>query len=136
MRKLLIIVSFVIALLAVVLAVTPLSNLAYLPAIIALVLGLVLYYISKKQNNVPKTVQYVLLLAVISIGISSYKLMFNKSEVGDTEALEVRANESVKDSKELLNDIDVDVIDAEETEGFESVNNTTIEEVEEEGGFE
>lgn len=43
MRKFLVILGFIAAILAVVLAVTPLSNIALIPAIVAFILGLAIF---------------------------------------------------------------------------------------------
>jgi len=122
MRKFLVILGFIAAILAVVLAVTPLSNIALIPAIVAFILGLAIFYLSKKQNQSKKVVQYIFILTIISIGITTYKSVFNEVEVGDTEELQERADESVEDSKEILEDLDIeeiDDIDMEELDGLE-----------------
>jgi predicted membrane protein len=122
MRKFLVILGFIAAILAVVLAVTPLSNIALIPAIVAFILGLAIFYLSKKQNQSKKVVQYIFILTIVSIGITTYKSVFNEVEVGDTEELQERADESVEDSKEILEDLDieeVDDIDMEELDGLE-----------------
>ncbi|MGG5488027.1 FUSC family protein [Gaetbulibacter sp. PBL-D1] len=122
MRKFLVILGFIAAILAVVLAVTPLSNIALIPAIVALILGLAIFYLSKKQNQSKKVVQYIFILTIVSIGITTYKSVFNEVEVGDTEELQERADESVEDSKEILEDLDIeeiDDIDMEELDGLE-----------------
>ncbi|TBV24776.1 FUSC family protein [Meridianimaribacter sp. CL38] len=122
MRKFLVILGFIAAVLAVVLAVTPLSNIALIPAIVAFILGLAIFYLSKKQNQSKKVVQYIFILTIVSIGITTYKSVFNEVEVGDTEELQERADESVEDSKEILEDLDIeeiDDIDMEELDGLE-----------------
>ncbi len=122
MRKFLVILGFISAVLAVVLAVSPLSNIALIPAILAFILGLAIFYLSKKQNQSKKVVQYIFILTIVSIGITTYKSVFNEVEVGDTEELQERADESVEDSKEILEDLDIeeiDDIDMEELDGLE-----------------
>ncbi|GAA0750169.1 FUSC family protein [Gaetbulibacter jejuensis] len=122
MRKFLVILGFIAAILAVVLAVTPLSNIALIPAIVAFILGLAIFYLSKKQNQSKKVVQYIFIFTIVSIGITTYKSVFNEVEVGDTEELQERADESVEDSKEILEDLDIeeiDDIDMEELDGLE-----------------
>ncbi|WP_452219305.1 FUSC family protein [Lacinutrix undariae] len=118
MKKILIIIAFIAALSSVILAVTPLSNLALIPAIVAFLLGLIIYYISKKNNSPKKVVQYIFLLAIISISITIYKTIFTTTEIGDIEALEVREKESEEDSKDILEELDIDFeeldIDTEE----------------------
>ena len=50
MRKLLIILGFIAATLAVILAVTPLSKMAFIPAILAFVFGLIALKFSKAKQ--------------------------------------------------------------------------------------
>lgn len=109
MRKLCIILGFTAALLSVILAVTPLSKIALLPAIIAFVFGLIILFLSKEQSK--KVIQYIFLLAIIAISITTYKSLFNKVEVGNTEELQDRVKESEEDSKEILEDLDLEEID-------------------------
>ncbi|OMP29894.1 FUSC family protein [Mangrovimonas sp. DI 80] len=113
MRKVLIILGFITSLLAVILALTPLSNLAFIPAILAFLLGLSIFFVSKKQNKSKKVVQYIFLLTIITLGISIYKSVFHTVEVGNTEELQERAKESEENSKEILEELDIDEEDLE-----------------------
>ncbi|WP_411895517.1 FUSC family protein [Winogradskyella sp. A2] len=108
MKKVFIILGFISAILATVLAVTPLSNLAIIPIIVALLCGLMVLFISKKQHTKTKTIQYIFLLVIISLGITIYKGIFNKAELGNTDQLEQRAEENLEDSKEILEDLEID----------------------------
>lgn len=107
-KKLIIILGFIAAILAVILAVTPLSNLAVIPIIVAFVCGLLIVFISKKDNTKTKSIQYIFLLVIIALALTIYKSVYYTSEVGDTEQLEQRDEENLEDSKELLEDIDID----------------------------
>jgi len=102
MKKLCIILGFIAAILAVILAVTPLSNLTIFPLVIAFLCGLIVLFISKKQKNKTKTIQYIFLLVIIALTLTIYKGVFNGNEIGDTKALEIREEENLKDSKYIL----------------------------------
>jgi predicted membrane protein len=108
MKKIFIILGFIAAILAVVLAVTPLSKLAVAPIITALVSGLIVLFLSKKDKTKTKTIQYIFLLIIISLSIILYKGVFSTTEVGNIEQLEQRDEENLEDSKELLEDIEID----------------------------
>jgi predicted PurR-regulated permease PerM len=108
MKKLFIVLGFIAAILSVVLAVTPLSNLAIFPTIVAFLCGLVIVFMSKKQKTKSKSIQYIFLLVIMALVLTIYKGVFNTSEVGDTEQLEQRAEENLEDSKELLEGIEMD----------------------------
>ncbi len=119
MRRLFIILGFIAAIFTVILAVTPLSKLAFIPAIAALLFGLIAFYISKKENNPKKSIQIIFLLTIISLGITTYKSIFETTEVSDIEALEIKETESIEDSKDILETLEIDEIDMEGLEEFE-----------------
>lgn len=107
MRKLFITLGVIAAIIAVVLSSLPLFNMAFIPAIAALIFGLVAFYLSKKENESKKVVQLILLLTIISLCLSTYKAVFNKTEVGNTEELEVRVQEAEENAIEELEGIDL-----------------------------
>ena len=113
MRKLFIVLGIIAAVLAIILSVLPLSNLAYFPAIAALLFGSLAFYISNKNSESVKTVQLVFLLTIIALSVSVYKSIFQTTEVGNTEELEIRQQESVEEAKEELEDLDLDLDEAD-----------------------
>lgn len=114
MRKLFIILSLILAILAVILSVLPLSNLAFIPAILAFVFGLVGFYLSNKQKKPKHIIKLAFLLTIIALSLSTYKAIFNASEVGDTEQLEQTEQESEEEAIEELEDLDLEDIDVED----------------------
>ncbi|HLV40594.1 FUSC family protein [Xanthomarina sp.] len=113
MRKLFIVLGIIASVLAIILSVLPVSNLAYFPAIAALLFGLIAFYLSNKNSQSVKTVQLVFLLTIIALSVSIYKSIFQTAEVGDTEELEIRQQESVDEAKEELENLDFDLDDAD-----------------------
>ncbi len=107
-KKLFIITGFIAAILAVILAVTPLSNLAISPIIVAFLSGLIVLFLSKKHNTKTKTIQYIFLLVIISLSLTIYKGVFSKTEIENTEQLEQGDKENVEDSKEILENIEIE----------------------------
>ncbi|WP_426430026.1 FUSC family protein [Winogradskyella sp. HB-48] len=107
-KKIVIVLGFIAAVLAVILAVTPLSNLAVIPIIVAFVCGLLIVFMSKKDKTKTKSIQYIFLMVIIALSLTIYKSVYYKSEVGDIEQLEQRGEENLEDSKELLEDIEID----------------------------
>ena len=106
-KKLFIILGFIAAFLAVILAVTPLSNLSIAPSIVAFISGLVIVFVSKKEKTKTKTIQYIFLMVIIALSLTIYKSIYSTSEIGDTEQLEQRDEENLEDSKEILEDIEI-----------------------------
>ena len=107
-KKLIIILGFIAAVLAVIIAVTPFSNLSVIPITIAFVAGLLIVFLSKKDNSKTKSIQYIFLMVIIALVLTVYKSVYYTSEVGNTEQLEQRDEENLEDSKELLEEIDFD----------------------------
>ena len=111
MRKLFIILGLIFAIIAVLISVLPLSNLAFIPAIIAIICGLIAYLKSKPINASLRTITLVFILGVFAIGISSYKAVFSKTEVGNTKQLEAKEKKSEKEAIKDLDELDIDLED-------------------------
>ena len=107
MRLICIVLSSIASIIAIVLAALPLYKLAFIPAIIALVFGLIAFYLSKKQNESKKMIQLIVLLTIIALALTTYKTVFEKTEVGNTEALELREDEAKENAIEELDDIEI-----------------------------
>lgn len=107
MRKLFIILGLIAAIIAVVLAVLPLSNLAFIPAVAALIFGVIAFIQNKKVKASNITVNLIFLLTVISLGLATYKSVTTTQEVGDTQELEQRAQDSEKEAIDELEDLDI-----------------------------
>ncbi|SFN62428.1 hypothetical protein SAMN04487989_10288 [Bizionia echini] len=116
MRKLFIILSLIAAVLAVILSVLPLSNLAFIPAILALVFGLISFYLSNKHNKPKHSIKLAFLLTIIALSLTTYKAIFSTSEVGNTEQLEETEQKSEEEAIEELEDLDIEDIDLEDLE--------------------
>ena len=126
MRRLFIILGFIGSVLALILAVTPLSQIAYLPALAALVFGFIGFYISKKKQFPKKSVYLIFLLTIISLVLITYKSVFNTNEVGNLEEFELKEEASIKDSKEILEGLDLEGIDNIDIE----IDHTDLENIE------
>ncbi len=107
MRKLFVILALTASIIAVVLAVLPLSNLAFIPATLAFIFGLIAFLKSRKEGTSKHTIQLAFLFTIIALSLATYKSIFNTTEVGDTEQLEQRVEESLEDSIEELEDVEI-----------------------------
>ncbi len=108
MKTLFVILGFIASILSLILAVTPLFKIAYIPAIAALAFGLVAFYISKQKQLPKKSIHLVLLLTIIALSVTTFKTIFNTVKVGDTEELIQKENESEQEAIETLEDIQID----------------------------
>lgn len=108
MRRLFIILGFVTSILAVVLSVTPLSKIAFIPTVIALVFGLIAFYFSRQKQYPKKSIQLIFLLTIISLTITTYKAVFSVAEVGNVEGLELKELQSEEKAIEELEGLDLD----------------------------
>ncbi|MGM5470136.1 FUSC family protein [Flavobacteriaceae bacterium LMO-SS05] len=108
MKTLFVILGFIASILSVILAVTPLFKIAYIPAVAALVFGLIALYISKQKQLPKKSIHLVLLLTFIALSVTTFKSIFNTVKVGDTEEFIQKEQESEQDAIDTLEDIQID----------------------------
>jgi len=108
MKKTILAIGFITAIIAVVLAVTPLYKISIIPTLIAIICGVVALYLSLKEKSKPKSIQYVMVIAVLSLTIFIYKTVVDKNEIGNTEELNKREQDNLNESKEILDDIEID----------------------------
>lgn len=108
MKKLFLILGFITAILAVILAVTPLSKIAYIPSVCALVFGLLAFYTAKDKQQSKKSIQLIFLMTIIALVLTTYKAVFTTAELGDTEQLEQKEEQLEEESLKELEGIDID----------------------------
>ena len=120
MRRLFIILGFVTSILAVILSVTPLSKIAFIPALGALIFGLAAFYFSRQKQYPKKSIQLIFLLTIISLTITTYKAVFSVVEIGDVEGLEQKEKESEEKAIEELDDINFDDLDVDSEESSDN----------------
>ncbi|WP_460218570.1 FUSC family protein [Psychroserpens sp. MEBiC05023] len=108
MKKLFVIFGFITSILALILAVTPLSKIAYIPAIAALIFGIIALYVSKGNQTSKKSIQLIFLMTIIALALTTYKAVFDKAEVGNTEELQQKEQQIEEDSLNELNDLEID----------------------------
>ncbi|WP_397362382.1 FUSC family protein [Olleya sp. R77988] len=106
MRKASIILGLIFAVLAVILAVLPFYKLAFIPAILAFIFGLIAFLKSKKEGQSTHIIQVIFLITIITLGLATYKAIYKVSEVGDTKELELREDtleeESIDDLEGII----------------------------------
>lgn len=108
MKTLFVVLGFIASILSIILAVTPLFKISYIPSIAALVFGLVALYVSKKKQLQKKSIQLIFLMTLIALAITTYKTVFNSVEVGNTEELIQKEEDSEQEAIETLEDIEID----------------------------
>lgn len=108
MKTVFVVLGFIASVLSVILAVTPLYKIAFLTAIAALVFGFISLYISKRKQLPKKSIYLMFLLTIIALSLSTYKSIFTTVEVGDTEELIQKEEESEQEAIETLEDIEID----------------------------
>lgn len=108
MKTVFVVLSFIATVLSLILAVTPLYKLAFLTSIAALVFGSISLYISNKKQLPKKSIHLMFLLTIIALSLSTYKTIFTTVEVGNTEELIQKEEESEQEAIETLEDIEID----------------------------
>jgi membrane-bound ClpP family serine protease len=111
MKKLFLIFVFITDILALILAVTPLFNIAFIPAIAALVFGLLALFTSKDKQHFKKPIQLIFLMTIIALALTTYKAVFSTSEVGNTDKMEEKEEQLEEESIEELDGLEIDDID-------------------------
>ncbi len=107
MKKILVTIGLITAILSAVLATLPVFNLAIFPGILALICGVIALIKAKKEKSSTQIIQLVFLILILSLSLTVYKSVFNKVEVGNTEVLEQREEQKEEEAKEELLDIDI-----------------------------
>ncbi|WP_179019291.1 hypothetical protein [Winogradskyella forsetii] len=108
MKKTVIIIGLISALAATILATTKFFNLSILPIIIAFISGLLLLFLSKKEQSKIKPIQYILLLVIISLSLTIYKGVITPSEIEETEPLEQTDQDSQDRPKAIIDSVTID----------------------------
>ena len=111
MKKTFTILGFTFAVVATLLAVLPFFKFAFTPIILALVFSVLAFLKARKEESSTQFIQLCLLLTIISLVLCTYKSIFTKSEVGNTQELEKREEKIKEDVKEELDDLDIDDLD-------------------------
>ena len=114
MKRTLTILAITTSVLAIILSVLPVSNLSIVPAIAAIAFGLGAFYLSKKSGQVKKIIQFSFLLTIIALAITTYKAVFNATELGNTDTLIEKETELKEEAIEELEELDLEELDLEE----------------------
>lgn len=121
MKRVFIILGLIASIVAVVLSITPLFKIAFIPAVAALVFGLIGFYYSRQKQYPKKTVQLIFLLTIISLTITTYKAVFTVVEVGNIDGLELKEKESEEKALEELENLDIEMDDVQKPQGLDSI---------------
>lgn len=116
MKKALTILAITTSILAIILSVLPVSNLAIFPALASLIFGLGAFYLSKKSGQVKKIIQFSFLLTIIALALTTYKAIFQTTQLGNTDTLIEKEAELKEEAIEELEGLDFDELDTEEIE--------------------
>lgn len=108
MKKTFIIIGFICAIVAAVLASSSYSNLAIIPIIIAFSSGVFLLLLSKKDKSKPKPIQYIFILSIIALGLTIYKGVFAPSKETNADLKELQIEDTIENSEELIDTIEND----------------------------
>ena len=113
MKKLFTILALIASIFAIIFSVLPVSNLAVIPAVAALIFAVIAFYLSKKEGSVKKIIQFIFLLTIIALAITTYKSIFTKTEVANTDAIEATENKLEEESIEELENLDIEIDESE-----------------------
>lgn len=114
MKRIFTILALIASILAIILAVLPVSNLAIIPAIAALIFGTGAFYFSKRTGQVKKIIQFTFLLTSIALAIAIYKAIFDTTVVAETKTLEAKEEQLEEDAIEELEELDIEIDEFED----------------------
>lgn len=96
MKKIFLFLIIIASVLTIILSILLIYNLAIIPSILGLIFGLLAFYLLKKGNNLKKPL-LIFILNVMTLVITTYKSIFNKTEITNTKTkLEKEDNEGLK----------------------------------------
>lgn len=113
MKNLFTFLALITSVFAIIFSVLPISNLAIFPALAALLFGILAFYFSKKTGNVKKIIPFTLILTGMALGITTYKSVFTKTEVINTEAIEAKEEKLEKQAIKELEGLDIEIDESE-----------------------
>jgi carbon starvation protein CstA len=106
MRILFIILGALAAIIALTLSILPFGMLAFIPAIAALIFGLLAFTLSNREGKSKGIVNLILLLTVIALAITTYRSFTNENTIEtDTEFIE-KEKESEEKAMDELEDLE------------------------------
>lgn len=123
MKKAFTILALTASALAIILAVLPISNLAIIPSIAALIFGVIAFYLSKKTGEPKKIIQFAILLTFVALALSGYKAFFTTTKVANTDVIDAKEiqfeEEAIQELEGLeINDADFEEINTEELDSI------------------
>lgn len=123
MKKAFTIFALLAAALAIIMAVLPISNLAIIPAIAAIIFGVIAFYLSKKTGEPKKIIQFTFLLTFVALALSGYKAFFTTTVVANTDIIDAKEiqfeEEAIQELEGLeINDADFEEINTQEIDSI------------------
>lgn len=105
MKLLFSILGLISSILAIILAILPMEKLAIIPAIAAILFGLIAMYLSKNESK--KLIKFIFLVTIISLAIITYKSIFSgEAKVNLDENFIEKNQESEEKAIEELEELD------------------------------
>ena len=120
MKKLFTILALITSFIAILFSVLPVSNLAIIPGVFALIFALIAFYVSKKTGRVKKIIPFTILLTIMALGISSYKAFFTKTELASTKVLEAKEIKLEEEAIQELEGLEIEDLEINNIE-FEDI---------------
>lgn len=104
------IIGLIFGLLGLILCFFPLGTIDFVPSVIGLIFGLIIYFWAKKSGLRKKLILSVIIISSLAILISFFTEFFIENKVADDtkfeEKIEQSVEESVEDLEEALEDIE------------------------------
>ena len=108
MKLLLTIVGLLSALLGLALSILPFGNIALIPIVIAFISGVLLIRILRKDQGNTLSAKLIFLIAIIGLGMTIYRVIFDENVVEDDIEIINRDQQSEDEALKELEGIDLE----------------------------
>ena len=108
MRVLLIILGLICAILGLAMTILPLESLAFIPLVLAFVLGFIGFKLSQNQSKSTNLVKLIFAITILGLGLAIYRTIADTNQVADETENIQQEEKSLEEAKEELEDIEFD----------------------------
>ncbi len=108
MRILFYVLGLLGGIIGLVLSVLPFGSIAFIPVAAGLIFGILAWKADKKLGRSTGLAKFILILGIAGLGLSLYRVAFDKNIVEEDQEIIRNEEESLEDAKKELEDIEID----------------------------
>ncbi|MFD0861673.1 hypothetical protein ACFQ1M_05610 [Sungkyunkwania multivorans] len=116
MRKFLVFLGVIAAVLTIILSFLPLGTITMLPALVTIIVGILAFMLSKSANKNLNAPKFIIIAGLLASFVTISKVVFFENKVAKDEQFELREQESEQKAVEELEELEEEL---DELEGLE-----------------